>query len=126
MRNWQKYILVLAGVYNLAWGTCLLAFPSFFFTLIGVEAELLAFWQCLAVVVMASGLAYWLILGKIQKFWWLIALACLGKILGASVALFQIWEGELETAYIWQVLLNDFLWLPFFVIISHQGFKKRT
>ena len=123
IKPWHSYTLWLATLYNFIWGASILFFPKAFFEFVQITPQKVLFWQALAVAVICSGIVYLLINQKLQKYWWVIGLAFLGKLVGASIAGIQIATGVLESAYIQQIFLNDFLWMIPFAVIAYENFK---
>ncbi len=57
--KWMFYILWIAGIYNILWGTSVILFPNLFFNLVGMELpNYPMIWQCVGMIVGVYGVGY--------------------------------------------------------------------
>lgn len=126
---WMRYVLLLAGLYNLVWGSAVVLFPTFTFRIGGMftpahaDVDPLLYrhlWQCIGMIVGVYGIGYAIAAGDPVRHWPIVLVGLLGKLFGPMGALFGIVNGELPATVLWTNLTNDFIWLiPFALILLH-------
>ena len=118
-RQWMKYVLLLAGVYNLAWGTLTIAAPEMFLSFLGLEPEIVAirFWQCIGMIVGVYGIGYLVAAGAPYRHWPITLVGLLGKVFGPIGFFGAVWAGDLPATMSWTILFNDLIWWVPFVLI---------
>lgn len=134
---WMKRILLLAGVYNLAWGAFVVLFPTLPFDWLGLEhPRYIQIWQCVGMIVGVYGVGYAIASQSPLRHWPIVLVGLLGKILGPIGFVSAAMEGSLPWAAGWTILSNDLIWwVPFAVILratmldfvseSEQAFEAR-
>lgn len=115
--------MLLAAIYNLFWGALISLFPDLM--LFGTEpGELgLIMIQCIGMLVGVYGIAYYFCSREPKRYWPLIFVGLLGKILGPLGALFYLYQSKLPVDFLWTNLFNDLIWIPGFSWILLQIFK---
>ncbi|MEM6804433.1 MAG: hypothetical protein AAF696_23740 [Bacteroidota bacterium] len=121
--NIAKWIMLFAAIYNLLWGAVISLFPKLM--LFGTEAgELgLIMVQCIGMLVGVYGIAYYFSSRDPKRYWPLILVGLLGKILGPLGALFYLYQAKLPVDFLWTNLFNDLIWIPGFSWILFHIFK---
>jgi peroxiredoxin len=120
-RCWMRYVLILAGIYNLICGGLTVLFPLatlrwLGFSLVPVYPE---FWQFLGMILGVSGIGY-LVAGRAPyRHWPIILVGLLGKLFGPIGCALSIGSGTLPTSSMAQmILINDIIWwIPFILIL---------
>lgn len=119
--NWMRAVLAAAGVYNLAWGVFVVAFPLAYFRWTRMpEPNYPQIWQCLGMVVGVYGLGYLIAARDPVRHWPIVFVGLLGKIFGPVGFLLAAARGEWPWRMGWTILTNDLLWwVPFALILLH-------
>lgn len=117
--KWMYYVLWIAGVYNLLWGSSVIFFPDFYFTLSGMELPLYPMiWQCVGMIVGVYGVGYIAAAYAPLTHWPITLVGFLGKIFGPIGFTYYLLQG----AFPWQfgviLIFNDLLWwIPFILVL---------
>ena len=114
--------LILAGVYNVAWGAVVVLFPRAPFGWAGLEPpdRYIEIWQCLGMVVGVYGIGYLIAARDPLRHWPIVLVGLLGKVLGPIGFLNAAVRGDLPWAFGWVNLTNDLIWwAPFGLILWH-------
>lgn len=127
--RWMRRVLILAGLYNLAWGVAVVFFPAWSFRLGGLftpayesidPVRYLHLWQCIGMIVGVYGVGYLIAAGDPVRHWPVVLVGFLGKLFGPVGALLGIARGELPPTMLWTNLFNDLIWLvPFALMLLH-------
>lgn len=117
--NWMFWTLILAGIYNLAWGAWVILWPNAMFQFAGLEPPRYPqIWQCLGMVVGVYGVGYWIAAYDPLRHWPIILVGLLGKVLGPIGFVRAAWAGDLPWAFGWTNVTNDLIWwVPFSLIL---------
>jgi hypothetical protein len=130
--RWMSWVLSLAGLYNLVWGSAVVLFPAFTFRIGGLYVPghddidpVLYFhlWQCIGMIVGVYGVGYLIAATNPARHWPVVLVGFLGKLLGPLGAVAGIVRGELPVAMLWTNLTNDFIWLVPFALILHHAYR---
>jgi hypothetical protein len=110
-----RAVLVLAAVYNLAFGVWAGFWPRAFFDVFGLAApQYPAIWRCLGMVVGVYGLLYAYAASRLDRAWPIVVVGLLGKILGPIGLVLTIQSGEWPLRTFSLIVFNDLIWwLPF-------------
>jgi hypothetical protein len=110
-----RALLLLAALYNLAFGAWASLWPASFFDVFDLAPPLYpAIWRCLGMVVGIYGLAYAYAALRLDRAIPLVALGLLGKVLGPLGWLFTVASGEWPLRTFSLIVFNDLIWwLPF-------------
>jgi len=109
-------ILLAAGIYNLAWGLCVIVQPLALFRWAGVEPlpNFPELWQCLGMVIGVYGIGYLIAASDPFRHWPIVLVGLLGKVLGPMGFAWTAAGGRLPWRFGAVILANDLIWwIPF-------------
>lgn len=112
--KWAKFIMFLAALYNIFWGAVISLYPQIM--LFGNPSTdfLLIILRCVGMLVGVYGVAYYFASIDPYKYWPLILVGWIGKLLGPLGSLYYIWADKLAPNFLIVNVFNDFIWLyPF-------------
>jgi peroxiredoxin len=117
--NWIRITLILAAVYNLAWGTWVILRPGDLFHWLQIESpNYPLIWQGLGMVVGVYGIGYAFASFDPVRYWPIVLVGLIGKILGPIGFIISYWNGNVAWPFFWQILFNDMIWwVPFAAIL---------
>ena len=123
--RWMRAILCAAGVYNVVWGTWVVSFPGAFFNWLGVPASnYLPIWQCVGMLVGVYGIGYLIAARDLFRYWPMVLVGLLGKILGPAGMAWSVAHSDLPARIAWTCLPNDLVWWgPFALILCRIGMR---
>jgi thiol-disulfide isomerase/thioredoxin len=122
--KWMGAVLVLAGVYNLAWGGWVVMYPAALFQWQGLEEpNYLTIWQCVGMIVGVYGVGYLIAASDPMRHWPIVLVGLLGKVFGPIGFLLAYGQGELPAAFAWLCLTNDVIWWVPFGMILYGAFR---
>ncbi|APZ92939.1 SelL-related redox protein [Fuerstiella marisgermanici] len=119
-KQWMKYVLILAGFYNLAWGATAIMLPVHMLGWLGIQSETTAmkFWQCIGMIVGVYGVGYLIAARAPYQHWPMTLVGLLGKVLGPVGFAAAMADGSLPTSLGWTIVTNDLIWwIPFAMIL---------
>lgn len=122
----MRGVLLLAGVYNLAWGVFIYNFPDAFYSWLteqNAAASRLIVYQGAGTFIF--GIIYVITALYPVRFWYLILLGFVSKLSGAIGAYFLIIETNITSHFIFHVLVNDLAWLFPLGIITYRAYLLR-
>jgi hypothetical protein len=121
--RWATWWLRAAGVYNLAWGGLVIAFPHLLFDLNGIERiNYPEIWQCVGMIVGVYGVGYLIAAGDPRRHWPIVLVGLLGKIFGPIGFAVALAKGTFPPAFGLTILTNDLLWwVPFALILRNAA-----
>jgi len=113
--KWVSFVLFLAALYNLVWGTVAAIAPVQMLAFAGIaNPEHPEFWQCLGMFVGLYGICYWCASTDPVRYWPFVLIGLVGKVLGPIGAVRAISAGTLPSGFLWVNVTNDFIWwIPF-------------
>lgn len=120
----MRGFLLVAGVYNLAWGIFIFNFQDAYYSWlleINNQAKWLVTYQGAGVIIF--GLIYLLACLYPVRFWYLILLGLFSKLFGAVGVYFFILDKSITNHFIFHLLVNDFLWVVPLAVITFRAFK---
>lgn len=124
---WASFILAAAALYNLSWGLVAALAPRWCLELLGLDAGNAPLVQCIGMLVGVYGLGYWIAGRDPARFWPLVFVGLVGKLLGPVGGLWTVGNGTLPATILWVNLTNDVLWwLPFGWILVAVHRRKLT
>lgn len=124
--RWMSAVLWAAAVYNIAWGSFVVAFPAAPFAWAGMEAPLYpAIWQCVGMIVGVYGVGYALAARSPLVHWPILLVGLLGKLLGPIGFLWYALRGDLPWVAGWVNVTNDLIWWAPFALILHRAAKEK-
>jgi hypothetical protein len=118
-------VLLLAGFYNLAWGTWTILSPSVSFAYSGMEVpdkplHYPHLWQCIGMIVGVYGVGYAIAARDPVRLWPLVFVGFLGKLFGPIGLAFGVVNSQIPPEALITVIPNDLIWwLPFILILRH-------
>lgn len=122
---WRKLSLAAAGLYNLAWGAFVVAFPGLLFQWVGMPApNYPELWQCIGMIVGVYGIGYLIASTDPLRHWPITLVGFLGKLLGPIGFAKAVWEGRFAPEFFWVILANDLIWLLPFGLILTQAYQE--
>jgi small multidrug resistance pump len=125
--SWCRGWLVIAGLYNLAWGTLMIALPNLLFDLSDIERmNYPEIWQCVGMIVGVYGIGYLIAAGDPRTHWPIVLVGLLGKILGPIGFAAALLKGTFPPIFGLTILTNDILWwIPFGMILWDTANRRR-
>jgi len=119
--TWMRWVLILAGIYNLVWGAAVILFPAALFQFAQLEPPRYPqIWQCVGMIVGVYGVGYLIASADPIRHWPITLVGLLGKILGPIGFFSAVIRGELPIAFGITIATNDLVWwLPFAAILYH-------
>lgn len=122
--QWMKIVLIVAGLYNIAWGSLVIFFPTLFFDLLELPSPLYPqIWQCVGMIVGVYGIGYIISAFNPLIHWPIVLVGLLGKIFGPIGFLQAYIMGELPLEFGLIIIFNDLIWWPFFGIILLKAYR---
>ena len=120
----MRGFLLVAGVYNLAWGVFIYNFPDAYYSWLieaNRTAKQLVVYQGAGVIFF--GVVYVLACLYPVRFWYLILLGFLSKLFGAASVYFFITEKSLTNHFIFHLLVNDLVWVIPLAYITFRAYR---
>ena len=123
----MKWMLIAAGVYNLAFGVFAIAFPTAMFNLIGMEPpKYLELWQCIGMIVGVYGVGYIIAAFDPVRHWPIVLVGFLGKVFGPIGMAWAVYQGTLPLSFGVANIFNDLIWLvPFALVLLHAAKSEK-
>jgi small multidrug resistance pump len=122
--RWMSTVLVVAGLYNLLWGTWVILFPLAGFDLAGMPApNYPQLWQCIGMIVGVYGVGYLAAAMDPLRHWPIVLVGLLGKVFGP---IGFVWNAAQGTIPWWAgvtILTNDLIWWWPFAVILTRGLR---
>ncbi|MBP3954329.1 alkyl hydroperoxide reductase [Gemmata sp. G18] len=127
--KWMYFVLILAGVYNLAWGAWAVLFPTLSFANSGMRDPdkplyYPQLWQCIGMIVGVYGVAYILAARDPARHWPVILVGLLGKLFGPVGLAFGVATGQARPEGLITCLTNDLIWWVPFVLILWYAYRE--
>jgi len=124
--GWARWWLRAAGVYNLAWGASVIAFPHLLFDLCGIaRLNYPEIWQCVGMIVGVYGVGYLVAANDPWRHWPIVLVGLLGKVFGPIGFAVALAKGTFPPVFGLTILTNDLLWLVPFALILWGAFLNR-
>ena len=116
---WMKWMLIAAGIYNLAFGLFAILFPTAMFDLIAMEPpKYPELWQCIGMIVGVYGVGYIIAAFDPAKHWPIVLVGFLGKLFGPIGMAIAVSRGTLPLSFGLANVTNDLIWLiPFGLVL---------
>ncbi|SRR5256712_12065588 len=110
--------LYAAAVYNLAWGSINVLFPSLYFEAVGIEPpNYSGIWQVVGMFVLVYAPAYW----WAARHRHLVLIGLLGKLFGPIGFVWAVASDDLPAAFGWTLITNDLIWWPAFALFLRDA-----
>ncbi|MBI4279817.1 MAG: alkyl hydroperoxide reductase [Armatimonadetes bacterium] len=124
--RWVGIVLWLAALYNMAWGAVVVAAPLWFFRLAGMDLpNYPQLWQFIGVMVGIYGIGYAIAARDPVRYWPIVLIGLLGKVLGPVGFLVAALKGDLPWVAGWTILTNDLIWWFPFGLILYRAYLGR-
>lgn len=116
---WMRFTLLLAGIYNLAWGIWVIFWPMASFQWLGMDLpNYPQLWQCIGMIVGVYGIGYLIAASNPYRHWPIVLVGFLGKVFGPIGFLQALWQNDLPLAFGLHNITNDVIWwIPFALIL---------
>jgi hypothetical protein len=125
--RWIYITLVLAGLYNLAWGTAVVLWPNQTFAWLGMTPlNYPQIWQCLGMVVGVYGIGYLIAARDPARHWPIVLVGLLGKVLGPIGFLAAERGGKLPWSFGLMNVTNDLIWWVPFTLILYYAWRTNS
>ena len=109
-----KLIMLLAAIYNAAWGIVISIYPQIILFSYPPTPFVLILLRCIGMLVGTYAIAYYFASKDPVRYWPLILVGFVGKVLGHVGSAYYILTGELTPKFLYVNLLNDLIWIaPF-------------
>lgn len=119
-----KFILRIAGIYNMLFGLVTIIFPNLFFEMAGMELPLYPMiWQCVGMIVGVYGLGYWIAAGDPKRHWPIVLVGFLGKLFGPIGFAWYLAQGVFPFKWGLIIMFNDIIWWLPFGILLYEAYK---
>lgn len=114
-RQFHRFIFVLAGLYNITWGTLSAIFPQWLFRFAGMpDQNYPEVFACLGMVLALYGVLYLEVARNPESGWLLAAIGLTGKVLGPIGWIMLVVNGQWPLKTMVLCLTNDLIWwIPF-------------
>ena len=124
IRKISKIILLLAAIYNIFWGIVISLFPRIILFDFCDSVFVIIILQCIGMLVGVYGIAYYFASLDPARYWPLILVGLIGKVLGPIGSLFYIFTVQLDPSFFWVNVFNDIIWMYPFGWVLYQVYKK--
>jgi len=130
--RWMSAVLILAGIYNIAWGMWSIFFPTLSFAYSGLEIpdrplNYPHLWQCIGMIVGVYGVGYLIAARDPVRLWSLVFVGFLGKFFGPLGLAFGVFDKQMPARALLTIIPNDLIWwLPFVLILRHAHREGRA
>lgn len=117
-------VLTAAGLYGIAWAVYVQLSPLSLFERMDVAApNHVGLWQALGYGFGVLGLGYLLAARDPLRHWPVVLMGLASKLGGAFGLGTAIYRGEMPTAALWLVVVNDLVWCVPFALILHAAYE---
>lgn len=123
----NERILKLAAFFSLFWGILITLIPNVILRFFEVEIpQGLEFWQLFGMLTAVAGVGYFIAAQDTGKYWPIVLIGFLGKVLGSIVFAKALITGSLPPLFSTILFLSTILWpVPFYFILN-QAFEDYT
>lgn len=123
-RPWMQNVLILAGIYNLVWGSFAIFEPGYFFRNLNLKLpDYPIMWQGIGLIECLFGVGYLIASRKPFKHWTIIFLGFVIKLAASLGYAYHLYIGTLPQSLWMLVLANDLIWLLPFGAILYATFQ---
>lgn len=113
VQPWMRGLLLLAGIYNLAWGFFIYNFPDAFITWLSQgaipKADPIVGYQGLGVLLLA-GMFLWTAI-YFHKLGYLVWVAIVLKLVGGPWTFYMLLDGLYTKRFLFHLIMNDLIWV---------------
>jgi len=126
-RLWGRRWLWAAGLYNLAWGALVIAFPNLLFDLCGMNRlNYPEIWQCVGMIVGVYGIGYIVAASDSRRHWPIVLVGLLGKIFGPIGFATALVKGTFPPVFGLTIMTNDLVWWVPFAMVLRDAATHRS
>ncbi|ABG60361.1 conserved hypothetical protein [Cytophaga hutchinsonii ATCC 33406] len=112
--------MIFAAIYNIFWGILISIHPKVILFDDCDSIFVIIVLQCIGMLVGVYGIAYYFASRDPARYWPLIVVGLIGKILGPIGSLHYIFTNQLDPYFFWVNVFNDIIWIfPFCWILYH-------
>ncbi len=123
---WMSVVLILAGIYNLAWGAWVVLFPAAMFQLAAMPPNNYPqIWQGMGMVIGVYGIGYLIAAANPRQHWPIVLVGLLGKVLGPIGVAYALTQGTLPLKFAAACITNDLVWWVPFTLIVFFALRNR-
>ena len=123
-RRLHRSVFILAGVYNLLWGSFTVINPQWLFRFANMPlSNYPQIFACLGMVVGLYGILYLEVARLPERGWLLAAVGLLGKLLGPIGLLPLVVSGQWPVRTLVLCLTNDLIWWIPFALYLHDSWR---
>ncbi|MCG8321008.1 MAG: hypothetical protein MI921_16015 [Cytophagales bacterium] len=119
---WMRGVLLLAAIYNLAWGIFIYNFSDSFYHWVtqtnDTTPEVIEY-QGLGILLFA--LLYFVSALYPKKFWYFIIIGVLSKIIGPIWFYFDIMDQQVTKRFLFHIIMNDIAWVIPLAVIAYKA-----
>ena len=123
--KWARFILFLAAAYNIVWGIIVSLVPELILFDDVSSPFILIILRCVGMLVGVYGIAYYIASKDPAKYWSLVFVGYVGKILGPIGAFYYVYTGAIKKEFLIVNIFNDLIWLIPFTWIIYQAVKGK-
>ncbi|OCX54793.1 hypothetical protein BEL04_04160 [Mucilaginibacter sp. PPCGB 2223] len=119
--------MLAAAIYNLFWGAVISIHPQLILFGNAPTPYILILIRCIGMLVGVYGVAYYFCSRDPVRYWPLILVGLIGKVLGPIGAACYVTVGAIPASFLWVNVFNDLIWIgPFGWILHHIWKNKLT
>ncbi len=120
------YVLWIAGIYNIVWGSSVIFFPNLFFELVDMPLPTYPMiWQCVGMIVGVYGVGYIAAAYAPLTHWPIVLVGFLGKVFGPIGFAYYLAQGAFPVLFGAIIITNDLIWWIPFGLILWEAWKVR-
>ncbi len=120
----SRLIMTLAAIYNIFWGILIAIHPKVILFDNSDSVFVIIVLQCVGMLVGVYGIAYYFASVDPARYWPLILVGLIGKILGPIGSLHYIFTKQLDPSFFMINIFNDVIWIIPFSWILYHVYKK--
>jgi small multidrug resistance pump len=130
--RWMSTVLLMAGIYNMAWGTWTILCPTMSFSYSGIEVSekplhYPQLWQGIGMIVGVYGIGYALAARDPVRLWPLVLVGLLGKVFGPVGLVYGVITNQMSIAALITMIPNDLIWwVPFGLILRRAYWESKA
>lgn len=124
IRVLSRLIMSLAAIYNIFWGVLIAIHPKVILFDDTDSVFVTIVLQCVGMLVGVYGFAYYFASKDPARYWPIILVGLIGKILGPIGSLHYIFTNQLAPSFFWVNVFNDVIWIFPFGWILYQVYKR--
>lgn len=122
--QWMRGVLLVAAIYNLAWGLLISLFPNAFYQWVANNTQAapgIIWYQGIGVALFA--ISYFIAALYPIKYWYLIYLGVISKLVGAIWFYFAIMQQQVNKKSLFHVFMNDLVWVIPLGLIAYTAYN---